>query len=1094
MASRYLKVDENLSWLMDEASPASIQRGQSYYLNNRVGPIQFDQNVYTGSVIGTELYRFKIDTLDEIALCQCPADYPCKHLIAAIYAISSKKNIVDRSHKTIRKPGTEPYELVAVIDKDLNCRLMRRNPQTGKIEQILYPHDMLKLPNGNVVSPLALGKMNIFHVYFEHRLLENIAYYNELPRYFSNGVPMQYCGVLPLKLRIKEAEPDSINIDKNSAPDFHRTPLHTSPDNIIITEPRYYIEFYYINPLDQNEVPYKEESSYRDPLESPLLLPVYNQTENQQTSSAEKNEKPGKNRPLKPEHYNYYWIKPAHNKARMWLYYQWNMIPLTKENLINAKDNLISAGVQNLKKYLPKVFSKGPVPLLSLYPKEGKKLKIQGRWEFLYTFQKSILDNEEALNKALSGKNSEKRFARFEMVLNQKRGASLKNIQKGDNGNYAKVNITKEQYILEQLKESIFFTGRKGGKSFSKNDIARFVQKGAAELKSCGVNIQIHKSLAKLMSSDANIRLSFQMNTETSGIDWFDGHIEAGGMSVAELRKALKAYRKKEEHIQLRDGQWVSLEMIGLSKLMDSFDKLGVKVQNDGAVKKMSRGEALALSLELESEARTEKAIENLKAKIRELPQKRKTEIKHFTSTFQGTLRDYQKEGVSFLMSLHETGIGGILADDMGLGKTIQGLAFLARLKSEKDKTGKDMVALIVGPLASISVWKKECEKHFPELTITLWHGSERVKSELPTKGIILTTYGTLLRDFSGWKNRYHFDTAILDEAQNLKNFRSLSSHAVRQTSADTYFCLTGTPLENHLADLWSLFDILFPGYLGTRKSFLKNYQNTTAVSSLQYLRKKIEPFVLRRTKGEVLKELPPLTETLVPVTMTDKQKKFYDEARKLAIMELATAKENYLMVMLPHLTRLRRIACHPEAGNPLEAQISNSGKFQYLKESLPELQETSSGVLIFSQYTDILKICARLLDELNFSYFYLDGQTPIKKRESMVDKFQNGENSFFLISLKAGGTALTLHRADTIIHLDPWWNPATERQASDRAHRMGQKKNVFVYKLYSEQSIEEKVLELQKKKKEIFDSLFGEGIETSGKISKEQLLKLISE
>jgi len=1094
MASKYLKVDENLSWLMDEASSATIQRGQSYYLNNRVGPIQFDQNAYTGSVMGTDLYRFKIDTFDEVAMCQCPADYPCKHLIAAIYAISSKKNIVDRYHKTIKKAGSPPSELVALIDKDLNCRLMRRHPETGKLEQILYPNEMLKLPNGNVVSPLSLGKMNIFHVYFEHRLLENIAYYNDLPRYFSNGIPMHFCGVLPLKLRIKEAEPVYKNTDKNDLSAFHKNLLQTSPESIKITEPRYYIEFYYEHPLDQKEIIYKEESSYRDPLESPLLVPVYNQVENQPANPEEKTERPGKDKPLKPIRYDYYWIKPEHNKARIWIYYQWNMIPLTKEGLINAKDNLISSGVQNLKKYLPKVFSKGPVPLLSLYPKEGKKLKIQGRWEFLYTFQRSILDNEERFNRALSGKNSEKYFARFEIVINQKRGASLKSIQKGDNGNYAQISTAKELYILERLQESIFFTGRKGGKSFSKSDIARFVQEGAAELKSYGVNIQIHKSLAKLMSSDANIRLSFQMNSETSGIDWFDGHIEAGGMSVAELRKALAAYRKKEEHIQLRDGQWVSLEMIGLNKLMDSFEKLGVKVRNDGAVTKMSRGEALALSLELESEARTEKAIENLRTKIRELPLKRKTEMKHFASTFQGTLRDYQKEGISFLMSLHETGIGGILADDMGLGKTIQGLAFLARLKSEKEKTGKDMIALIVGPLASISVWKKECEKHFPELTITLWHGSERVKSELPAKGIILTTYGTLLRDFSGWKNRYHFDTAILDEAQNLKNFRSLSSHAVRQTSADTYFCLTGTPLENHLADLWSLFDILFPGYLGTRKSFLKNYQNSIGTSSLQYLRKKIEPFVLRRTKGEVLKELPPLTETLVPVTMTEKQRKFYDEARKLAIMELATAKENYLMVMLPHLTRLRRIACHPEAGNPLEAQISNSGKFQYLKESLPELQETSAGVLIFSQYTDILKICARLLDELNFSYFYLDGQTPIKKRETMVERFQNGENSFFLISLKAGGTALTLHRADTIIHLDPWWNPATERQASDRAHRMGQKKNVFVYKLYSEQSIEEKVLELQKKKKEIFDSLFGEGIETSGKISKEQLMKLISE
>jgi len=596
------------------------------------------------------------------------------------------------------------------------------------------------------------------------------------------------------------------------------------------------------------------------------------------------------------------------------------------------------------------------------------------------------------------------------------------------------------------------------------------------------------------MSKDANMPATFQINSEGSGIDWFDGQIESGGLNLAELRKALQAYRKKEEFIQLKDGNWVSLEMIGLKGLMESFEKLGVKVNTDGHVKKMTRGEALSITIELESETRTDSAVSELRERIKQLPEKRNAQTGTFNTLIKGNLRDYQKEGILFLESLFETGFGGILADDMGLGKTIQGLSFFSRLKTKKDSEGKRMFALVVGPLASISVWQKESEKFFPDLKITLWHGTERIRTTFPNEGVLLTTYGTLLRDFESWKGKHHFDAAILDEAQNLKNFRSLSSHAVRQTSADVYFCLTGTPLENHLADLWALFDICFPGYLGTRKGFLKYYQDAESGGLWDGLRKKIEPFILRRRKSEVLKELPPITETLVPVTMTEEQGKFYELARKQAILELAQAKENYLMVMLPHLTKLRRIACHPEAGNPNDADIQNSGKFQYLKNSLPELEETSQGILIFSQYTDILKITARLLEELGYKYFYLDGKTPLKKRETMVNKYQNGENSFFLISLKAGGTALTLHRADTVIHLDPWWNPATERQASDRAHRIGQKKKVFVYKLYSEKSIEEKVLELQKKKKEIFDALFGEGTQTTGKITRDQLLKLISE
>ncbi|MBE7412291.1 MAG: DEAD/DEAH box helicase [Leptospiraceae bacterium] len=486
-------------------------------------------------------------------------------------------------------------------------------------------------------------------------------------------------------------------------------------------------------------------------------------------------------------------------------------------------------------------------------------------------------------------------------------------------------------------------------------------------------------------------------------------------------------------------------------------------------------------------ETRTDSAIKNLSKKIKNLPYKRKLKNKNFQSGFLGELRNYQKEGVLFLESLFEIGLGGILADDMGLGKTIQCLTFLDRILSQK----KAKLILIVGPLASISVWKKESEKFFKELNLILWHGSDRKKNPLPNKGIILTTYGTLSRDFDDWKDHYTFDITILDEAQNLKNYRSITSHATREIKSRSYYCLTGTPLENNLMDLWSLFDLIFPGYLGKKDAFKKIYSDSNTNSHL-LLKEKIEPFLLRRTKENVLTELPSKTEILVPVAMTETQKKFYEEARKQAIIELANAGRDYLIKLLPHLMRLRRIACHPEIGNPLKTNPLQSGKFQHIQDVIEEVVGSSSGILIFSQFTDILKICGKLLEKLGHDYYYLDGSTKIKDREQFVREFQEGQKHIFLISLKAGGTALTLHRADTVMHLDPWWNPAIERQASDRAHRIGQKKKVFVYKLYSEDSIEEKVLELQRKKKDIFDSIFEGNFTTSSQITRQELQELL--
>jgi SNF2 family DNA or RNA helicase len=1063
MALPFLTVDLSLSWLIDEASPKTIQRGQSYYRQNRVRELRFYDHKISGTVLGTDSYHITIDTENETAQCECPAEYPCKHLIAAVYAISAKKRLQRQSRGYQAKPSgletstseTAVHDLIVVIDSNTHCKFMGRDSSTGSILPIKSNYETLKLPDGKTIQPVNFD-FRKFNLYFgcNHEFILNNLKLRTLPRFYSDGITMKFRGYISIRCRLQKYERNN---------------------NLLVET--FYLEFFYVHPETGNEIILDTTNSSIFDLQTGILIRI-----KKSLAETEMKSPPQAN----GSYHDYYILQSSNMTQVYFLNFQRGMSRFSEEDLVGFQNELKKAGVENLKQYLPRLYKHGPVVLFFIYPEEGKNLKIRGRWEFLYAYDNSYTEIPEKFEKAVKGKNLDRRFARFDIV--KKRINNRKEIEKSYNGNLAKINLKNETRIIYSLLTTDYFKGTKTPVAISGSKAMEFVSKDAAELTKRGVKIQVHKSLARIISG-APAKVKFRITGSSSGVRWFDGELESTGLSLNEIRRALKAYRKKEDFVKMGNGEWVSLDMIGIKGLMQSIERLGVKINVDGKAKSMTRGEVVALSLEKTLDERSDLAVAELKEKILALPEQRKKFPADLDSSFQGTLRDYQKEGIFFLESLYETGIGGILADDMGLGKTIQGLGFLDRLAGKKNNLGKPMLALIAGPLASISVWKKEAERFFPNLRVTLWHGSGRLKTEFPRDGIILTTYGTLQRDYESWNNR-HFDVAILDEAQNLKNYASMSSHAVRSTSVSVYFCLTGTPLENHLMDLWSLFDICFPGYLGNRKSFA-NYSDDLPPD---FLRRKITPFVLRRTKSDVLKELPQITETMVPIAMTNSQKSFYEEARKLAFAELAAAGKDYLMVMLPHLMRLRRIACHPQAGNPDEADILESGKFQYLRDTLPELIETSSGILIFSQFTDILKICGRLIKDLGFDYFYLDGKTPLMKRNNMVQQFQEGEKPCFLISLKAGGTAITLHRADTVIHLDPWWNPAVERQATDRAHRIGQKQKVFVYKLYSQNSIEEKVLELQNLKKEMFNALFGEKMLATGKISRDQLRKLIDD
>ncbi len=441
-------------------------------------------------------------------------------------------------------------------------------------------------------------------------------------------------------------------------------------------------------------------------------------------------------------------------------------------------------------------------------------------------------------------------------------------------------------------------------------------------------------------------------------------------------------------------------------------------------------------------------------------------------------LREYQKEGVSWLQFLREQGLSGILADDMGLGKTAQALAHLLL---EKEAGRLDRPALVVLPTSLVFNWMNEAARFAPSLSLLSLQGVERKTrfDEIPRHDVVLTTYPLLWRD-AAELTRYAYHMLILDEAQTVKNSRSQGAEVVRKIDARHRLCLTGTPLENHLGELWSQFDFLLPGFLGDANMFVKYWRTPIEkfgdTRRRDLLARRIRPFILRRRKEEVAPELPPKTIILRKVELSGGQRDLYEAVR--AAMDVMVREEiaskgfgRSQIVILDALLKLRQVCCDPRLVKALAAQrVKERAKLDLLMTMLPELVDEGRRVLVFSQFTTMLALIENELKRAGLAYAVLTGDT--SDREAPVRRFQSGEVPVFLISLKAGGVGLNLTAADTVIHYDPWWNPAVENQATDRAHRLGQDKPVFVYKLIVAGSIEEKILALQERKAELAEGI----------------------
>ena len=444
-------------------------------------------------------------------------------------------------------------------------------------------------------------------------------------------------------------------------------------------------------------------------------------------------------------------------------------------------------------------------------------------------------------------------------------------------------------------------------------------------------------------------------------------------------------------------------------------------------------------------------------------------------------LRPYQREGVAFLQHLREEGVGGVLADDMGLGKTLQTITHLAM---EKAAGRLAKPALVVGPTSLAFNWKRELEKFAPHLKVTVLHGSGRKAklAEAATSDVVVTTYPLLVRDEE--LSRIAWSTLILDEAQAIKNSRTQAFRALASIRAEHRIALTGTPIENHVGELWSLFDFLNPGLLGDEMTFRRWYrvpiETKNDETRLQALREQVAPYILRRHKRDVAKDLPPKTTVLRPIELRGAQRDLYEAIRISAhadVRKLIRTKglAASTLPILDALMKLRQVCCDPRLVSMRAAEdVRESAKYEALFELLETQLAEGHRVLVFSQFTSMLALIAEGLRKQGTKYLVLTGQT--KDRQRVVDAFESGQADVMLISLKAGGTGLNLVSADTVIHYDPWWNPAAQAQATDRAYRIGQTRPVFVYDLYASSSVEERVLRLQAKKRWVSDAILGDG------------------
>lgn len=1008
--------------------PSIYLRSHSYVNEEHISNLELVDNVVTAKVRGTELYTTTINVYSGQSSCSCPAAPPCKHVAALARFLTRNAPAPTTRRLDQISPEAQTARLAFFIARDtvFEMGILEEN---GRLTHLSQRNQVYLKPAHRAFLEDCADSLHNYYTwhYYLFKLLRQPELLEDIAFYIGReSTPRKCTGVMDADFRLIPMEPT--NQTKYSEKENYH-------------ELRYWAQYMKIDDdawQRQGDLYLPTDKTLHEFKIAPELLQTYTRQNISLTTAYET-----------PEY-----------RARL------------SEDLVHEYENAVTIG---------------PRRVLSFYGIKNHQgnLAIECEAAFGYArSQKAFEDDRQELlpiytilppnfswgiiSKIFPG--AEKIMESETSAVQHKTGAVIFR------------NIKKESLIIRKHKRgSLPVIGRV---KVPRTRYAEYLNKIIPREKLNGSVIRIHESIAGVFSQMGAI---FKVG-DASGIDWFEGAIEVEGLDSSDIQEILKAYRKKEDILELKNGRWFSIKASGLGELLSSLAGLGLKPTAEGTVEQISYAKLASLEQHFKTELRTENGAKTALKKFKKFVKQPIDRIE-LPEGFRAVLRPYQQVGVAFIMKLYKALMGGILADDMGLGKTVQAIAAMSIIAAA-DKKAR---FLVVCPVAAMGVWQGEIERFSDNLTCYRWHsGGRNLKDALQSK-VIITTFGTYSLDMDKFAD-IKFSLALIDEAQFAKNARTQNAVALRSIQAASILCLTGTPVENRLDDLWALFDLFFPGYLGTLKTFKFYYAGASTYENMEILQRKVAPFLLRRTKAQVLSDLPTKNEIVVKIPMPPEQAKVYEAARRLAVLHMGSLSHgNPLMEMLRHLMNLRRISCHPylesEAPNPM-----HSGKLQYLADKLDELQQSASGVLIFSQFTSVLRVAQQLLESRGINPLYLDGQTSEKKRRALVETFQAGKNQFFLISLKAGGTALTLTQADTVIHLDPWWNPAVESQASDRAHRIGQKRKVFVYKFVTEKTVEEKVLMLQEKKRTLFNALLENGSAETGGIGREEISYLLSE
>ena len=646
-----------------------------------------------------------------------------------------------------------------------------------------------------------------------------------------------------------------------------------------------------------------------------------------------------------------------------------------------------------------------------------------------------------------------------------------------------------EHLVLDILANAGFRVGKEHIRLSGTDAIFDFVNEGVRKLQETG-EVFLSREFKRLIPRRPVLGGSMRMNGEKLEL-----MLTRDGEPVEEVLELMEALSRRRRYFRLRNGEFLDLNDLAgwqetAAAVYEAALRDGNELNRSTVVLRAYRAGYLTSMLESSGlQIQMDEGVRNITENLRSGGGE--TAVPALAPGV--VLRDYQKRGYDWMRALDRMRMGGILADDMGLGKTAQ---VIALLKSVRDQ---GRTSLVVAPTSLTYNWLSEFHKFAPDLSVTVISGNASQRSRLIRHilshgdvDVAITSYPLIRRDVEEMKD-YCFRFVILDEAQNIKNAGSVAAQAVKQLQADTRFALTGTPMENGVGELWSLFDFVLPGYLPGYHAFVRKYQDG---ENAEDLLRRIQPFLIRRLKQDVLEELPDKLETTLTAGMTPEQERIYRaslERLRPRVDQLLKEKGagRSRIEVLSAITELREICCHPSL--VMNDYRGGSGKEDLLLDLLPEMIRNGNRVLLFSQFTSMLGLLRTRLNENGFSTMYLDGETPAGERLNLTERFNQGEGDIFLISLKAGGYGLNLTGADIVILYDPWWNPAAEEQATDRAHRIGQKKKVEVIRLVTGETIEEQVTELGARKKALFERLITPGESVLNALSEQEIRGLFS-